>query len=147
MRLNSRIPTYMAERIGRQVRRLTRDRPNVGLVVILAVALFLSASCHHRAFADVIIELKSGSEVVATVRLGQQTESTVHVTVAVKAAGATDRVQIVTAPCGQDGEVRGEFTLTLGQAEGPLPGSLRSFSGAGVRLMAGRDIVACSTIP
>ena len=119
----------------------------VGLVVTLAVALFLTTSCHHRAFADVIIELKSGSEVVATVRLGQQTESSVHVTVAVKAAEATDRVQIMTAPCGQDGEIRAEFTPTLGHAEGPLSGSLQSFSGAGVRLMAGGDIVACSTIP
>jgi hypothetical protein len=137
----------MAELIGRQVRRLTRDRPNVGLVVTLAVALFLSTSCHHRAFADVIIELKSGSEVLATVRLGQQTDSNVYVTVDVKAAEATDRVQIMTAPCGQDGEIRGEFTPTRGQAEGPLSGSLQSYSGAGVRLMAGRDIVACSTIP
>ena len=95
----------------------------VGLVVTLAVALFLSTSCRQRPFNDVIIELKSGSEVVATVRLGQQTSSTVHVTVDVKATEATDRVQIMTAPCGQDGEVRGEFTPTRGHAEGPLPGS------------------------
>jgi hypothetical protein len=137
----------MAELIGRQVRRLTRDRPSVGLVVTLAVALFLSTSCHHRAFNDVIIELKSGSEVMATVRLGEQTSTTVHVAVDVKAAEATDRVQIMTAPCGQDGDVRGEFTPTQGHAEGPLSGSLQSYSGAGVRLMAGGDIVACSTIP
>jgi hypothetical protein len=129
------------------VQTIPDSKRYVGLVVTLAVALFLSTSCSHRAFADVIIELKSGSEVVATVRLGQQTDSTVHVTVDVKAAEATDRVQIMTAPCGQDGEIRGEFTPTLGHAEGPLPGSLQSYTGAGVRLMSGRDIVACSTIP
>jgi hypothetical protein len=129
------------------VQTIPDSRRYVGLVVALAVALFLSTACHHRAFNDVIIELKSGSEVVATVRLGQQTPSNVYATVDVKTAEATDRVQIMTAPCGQDGEIRGEFTPTLGHAEGPLSGSLQSFSGAGVRLMAGRDIVACSTIP
>jgi hypothetical protein len=129
------------------VQTIPDSKRYVGLVVSVAVALFLSTSCHHRAFADVIIELKSGTEVVATVRLGQQTESSVHVTVAVKAAEATARVQIMTAPCGQDGEIRGEFTPTGGHAEGALSGSLQSFSGAGVRLVAGREIIACSTIP
>jgi hypothetical protein len=136
-----------ADVIGRRARRVIRIRPDVGLVLVCAVALVLSTACHARAFNDVIIELKSGSEVVATVRLGEQTPSSVYATVDVKTAEATDRVQIMTGPCGKDGEIRGEFTPTAGHAEGPLSGSLQSYSGAGVRLMAGQNIVACSTIP
>ena len=99
------------------------------------------------ALNDKVFDVSAEGEVLASVRLGEETLQTSYVTIDLSNAQAVDEAIFVDARCDADGQAVATVMRSGRSAEGSLPGNLREYEGRSIRLMSSGVEVACANIP